>query len=307
MLRPTGPWLQRREHAQATAADAKFHRTRPNELAVHFHRHLFLAAHSQVFRLKIFHVRRRDLRGENHVLQVADDFYVAQAFENNHVEQAVVDDGLFEERKPSAIKTAVADEYERAFLHHGVLRFDPETRRLAGSDLRCGNQIAEWPEIPFEGAAGFFDNLGIETDAGELNEMFSVGARQIDGTNPILPDNFPAGAQIIRGQTQLGGEDVHRSDREQAERNIFARDAVHDFIDGAIATGGDDSFKTFRGGMARQDFRFPRVRGGAEDRSARDRFHLGAQPVRAGAASGGVENDDGLFHGNEAVRALVFS
>ena len=110
--------------------------------------------------------------------------------------------------------------------------------------------------------------------------------------------------KIVRRQAELRRENVHGSHGEQAERDVPAGDPVHDFVDRPVASCGDDSFKTFRGGVPREHFRFPRARSRAEDRSARDRFHLGAQPIRPGAPGRGIENDNGIFQGEERARGF---
>ena len=88
--------------------------------------------------------------------------------------------------------------------------------------------------------------------------------------------------KIVRRQSKLRRENIHRSHREQAERDVLAGDPVHDFVDRAVASRGDDFFKAFGGRVPRENFRFARVGGRAEDRSACDRFHLGAQTISRG-------------------------
>ena len=134
--------------------------------------------------------------------------------------------------------------------------------------------------------------------------MFAVGARQVHWARPILLDDLPASGQIIRRQTKLRRENVHGSHWEEAERDSPAGDPVHDFVDRPVTPGGDDSFKTFRGGVSREHFRFPRARGRAQDRAARDRFYLGPQAICTGAPGCGVENNDGIFQNGKKGRGF---
>ena len=70
--------------------------------------------------------------------------------------------------------------------------------------------------------------------------------------------------QVVRRQAKLRRENVHRSHGEETERDVPAGDPVHDFVDRAVASRGDDSFKTFRDGVPRENFRFPGPRGRAQ-------------------------------------------
>ena len=43
-------------------------------------------------------------------MEILDDFQIAEALEHNHIQQAIVDDGLLEEWERSAVKASVSDE-----------------------------------------------------------------------------------------------------------------------------------------------------------------------------------------------------
>src|SRR5437773_809462 len=150
------PW---REYPQAAGANLKFHGTIADQLSVDLYRHDFLAAHPEPFRLEIFDLARRDLRGEHDILQIQDDIDVIQPLENDHIEQAIVHDRLLEEREPSAIQPPVSHQHERSFARDGFLRFDPQNGRCPRGDLHRGDQVTQRAEIAFEGAAGFFHDL----------------------------------------------------------------------------------------------------------------------------------------------------
>ena len=94
-------------------------------------------------------------------------------------------------------------------------------------------------------AARFFDDLSVESDTGELNKKFLVRLRQIYGSGAVAFDDVPAKFEIVNWQTKLGRENIHCADRQEAQGNIRAGQAIHDFVDGAVAARGYDFFETF--------------------------------------------------------------
>ena len=138
--------------------------------------------------------------------------------------------------------------------------------------------------------AGFLHHLRVEPDAGQLHEMFSVGARQIDQPGLLSANDFPATPEIVRRQTELVGEDVHGSHRHQAEGALGSGDAVDDFVDRSIASRRHDSFEAFRDrmpramlGVARAD---RRAKEGVRRRSLRSRsVQRRARALRAAGLS----------------------
>src|ERR1700756_953082 len=90
--------------AKRTLAHGELDRAISYQLAIQFYRHQFIAVHLQAPGLKILDLRRANLGTENDVLQIFDDLEVAEALENNHVKQAVIDHSLFEKGKWSAVK-----------------------------------------------------------------------------------------------------------------------------------------------------------------------------------------------------------
>src|SRR4029077_4072733 len=121
--------------------------------------------------------RDADLGAEYNVLEVFDYFQIAESFEQDHIKQSIIENGLFKERERSAIKPSVADQNKRPSLHRSVIRFDEQSRRLPRRNLRCGDEIAQRPEASFEREAGFFYHLSVEADAGKLDEVLSICAR----------------------------------------------------------------------------------------------------------------------------------
>jgi len=172
--------------------------------------------------------------------------------------------------------------------------------------LRGGDEVTQRTEIAFEGPAGFFHGLRIEAYAGELDEMFPISAREIHAMRPVLLDDFPAARQVVHRQTQLGREHVHGPEREHSERDVVAGDAVHDFVDRSIAACRHNPFVAFRHGVPREVFGLARVRGGAENGSARQFLDLGARTLGSGAARRWIKNDDGVFQSGKTGFRLFF-
>ena len=142
---------------------------------------------------------------------------------------------MFKKRKWSAIVATVSDKNKRSFFNRCVLRFDEQSWRSAGSDLRGGDEVTQRTEIAFESGAGLFDDLGIESDAGELDKMLSVCARKIDKACMSFLNDIPTRLEIVQGQTELGRENIDRADRQQAEHGGTAGKAIYHFIDCAVA------------------------------------------------------------------------
>src|SRR5437870_12994195 len=110
-------------------------------------------------------------------------------------------------------------------------------RRRARGDLRCRNKIAERAEAAFESQAGLLHRLGFESDAGELHEMFSIRAWQINHAGVSITDNLPALLQVARGQAEFGGKDIDGADWQQAESGRCPGETINDLIDRSIAAG----------------------------------------------------------------------
>src|SRR6266700_1212279 len=203
---------------------------------------------------------------------------------------------MFKKRERSAIVATVSDKDKRSFFNRSVLRFDEESWRPAGGDLRGGDEVTQRTEVAFESGAGLFHDLGIESDAGQLDKIFFIRARKIDKAGMALLDDVPTRLEIVQGQTKLGRENIDRADGQQAEHGGAAGQAIYHFIDCAIAARRYDFFETFARGMTRERFRFAGSRRRAYDGIARQRFHTPAPTVRSLAMGGGIENDDGIIH-----------
>ena len=113
-------------------------------------------------------------------------------------------------------------------------------RRLARGHLGERQEVAHRAEHFFRIRSGLPDHFGIEADSGELDEVFVVGPWEIDQARTARFDHLPGLGKIVLRNTQFGGEDVHRADREDAKMNVGASDAIDYFVDCSVATGGNN-------------------------------------------------------------------
>jgi hypothetical protein len=69
-------------HAKRFFFDLEINRTVAGQFAVQFYRNILLARNAQPLGLKIFNLRDANIRAKHNVLQILDDFEVAEPFEN---------------------------------------------------------------------------------------------------------------------------------------------------------------------------------------------------------------------------------
>ncbi len=185
-------------------------------------------------------------------VEVAEDIDVGDFFEQADVEGAVIKAGGGKEDKGTAVVAAVADEDEGAFHGFAGAEFDMEFGRFLGKKVAGGDDIAQRTEVFFELEIGIFDDLSVETDAGELDEEAVIGVGEVDGPGATAANDLEGSVNIV-GDAEFGGEDVHGADGEDPEGGRGAGDSVDDFIDGAVAAGGHDGGEAFINGLAGED------------------------------------------------------
>ena len=183
-------------------------------------------------------------RAEYNVLEILDDFEIAEPFEDDDVKQSIIDDGVFKKREGPSVKAPVADENERSLFHSSMLRLDEELRRLPCRDVHCGDQIAERTETAFESEAGLFHHLCIQAHAGKLDKIFPIRARQIDQTDVRVLDDVPAALEIVQWQAKLHRENVHTPHWEHAQCGVAADESVCYLANGSVAACRDDPRKS---------------------------------------------------------------
>ena len=239
------------------------------------------------------------------VREVARDIEVGEVLEDENVELAVVDPGVLEKGDRTAVVAAVADEDEGAFAHLAV-GFDEKPRRLARGDLRRGDEVAERPEVLFELPARRLHDLGVEADAGELDEVLLIGAQR-DRRARVRP------ARMI----------AHASSRSPGRPSSAAKTFI-------VPTGRMPSAtsepamplttsltvpsppaativaKAFLDGRAAATARASPGAGGHAHRAMRQFFDAPPRRFRALAAGRGIQDDEDFLHGWAGDSAFSF-
>ena len=112
---------RRRQNAKRFLLDPEFNRTIAGELAIKLQGNILLARYAQAASLKIFNFRSADFGAEYDVLEIFDDFEIAEPFEHDDIKQAIIDDGVLEKRERPAVKAPVSDENKRSFVLQSTL------------------------------------------------------------------------------------------------------------------------------------------------------------------------------------------
>jgi hypothetical protein len=139
------------------------------------------------------------------------------------------------------------------------------------------------------------DHFGIETDAGELDEIFVVGLRKIDQARTARFDHLPSLGEIVLGNTQFGGEDVHRADREDAKLHGGTPNAIDYFVDRSVTAGGNDGAVSLPDGPGGEISSIPRRAGTSHEHMVGKRGDVVPQGLGALAAGRRVQNDKDLM------------
>jgi hypothetical protein len=66
--------------------------------------------------LKIFDFRNLNVGAEHNVLEIFDDFEIAEAFEDDDVKQTIINDSVFKKREGPSVKAAISNENKRSFF-----------------------------------------------------------------------------------------------------------------------------------------------------------------------------------------------
>ena len=125
-----------RKHTETPFPHPKLYRAGPDQLAVDLDRHLILGGNTQAFGLKILQLRHADGGAEDDLLQITNNVEIADSLEYDDIEQAIVDEGAFEEWEWSTIKATISDENEGAFHDFRAFQLNHEVRGRSGGDLR---------------------------------------------------------------------------------------------------------------------------------------------------------------------------
>src|SRR5436190_4665907 len=171
--------------------------------------------------------------------------------------------------------------------------------------MQSGNNIGKWADCLFDLPLDELDCARVETRACELREVTalqsSVGlvldAGQINARIAARADDLP-GEFEFGGKSQFAGENIHSSQRENAEPRPLepfrgVANSIEDFIQRAVAAGGDDCFKAFCYSFFSES---PRIaRSGSELESGLCGNFVEVPPEAPGfvASGAGIENDAG--------------
>src|SRR5438093_4754516 len=133
---------QRRQNTKRFLLDLEFNRTAASQLAIELQGNVLLARYAQAASLEIFDLWSADLGAEYNVLEILNDFEIAQPFEHDHIEQAIIDDSALEKWERAAVKAPVSDQNKRSFSYRSAFRFNIKFRRLPCRNLGCRDEIA---------------------------------------------------------------------------------------------------------------------------------------------------------------------
>jgi hypothetical protein len=287
----------RRQNAKRSLSNSKVNRAIACEFAIELHGDVLFACYAQSLRPKIFDFGNLNVGAEHHVLEVLDDFKIAEPREDDDVQQAVIDDSVFKKRERPSVKPPVTNENKRSLFHRRMFRLDEELRRLPRGDLRCGDEIAERAETAFEREAGLFHHLRVQSDASKLDKISSIGARQIDQPDVCGFDDIPAALEIEHRQAKLHRENVHAAHGEHTQCGIAAGESVCYLADCSVAACRNDPRKSLLDCAPGQPLRFAGMRRDADGAIASERFDaLLPAPDVFRAARRRIENDNRISH-----------
>ena len=120
------------------------------------------------------------------------------------------------------------------------------------------------------------------------------------GLTCAMLDDVPAFAEVPDGEAQLGGKDIHRAERQQAQRGAGAGDAVDHLVDRTVAASGDDALASLRDGLLRQGAGLAGAVGDADVSARGEMLDLAAKCAGALTAGGGIDDDEDGGHGRIA-------
>ena len=160
-----------RQNAKRSLSNSEINRATAREFAIKLQGNVLFARYAQLPRLKIFDLRDFNVGAEHNVLEIFDDFQIAEPFEDDYVKQAIIGDSMFKKREGPSVKSPVSNENKRSFFHRRMFRLDEQLWRLPCRNVRCGDEIAQRTEAAFERQAGFFHHLRVQAHPGELDKV----------------------------------------------------------------------------------------------------------------------------------------
>jgi hypothetical protein len=86
------------------------------QFAIELKGNILLACNPQLASLKIFDLGGVNVGTEYNILEILDDFEIAEALEHDDIEESVIDAGILKEWEGSSVKTAVSDKNKGSFF-----------------------------------------------------------------------------------------------------------------------------------------------------------------------------------------------
>ena len=179
--------------------------------------------------------------------------FPAVAFEDDHFKIVVGEANLpgdFE------IASVVADSGEESEGCDAVDAIDGDAEAaLMAADLpQTAVPVGQLAELLFEIEIEFVNDAGIESNTGHQKEMARGLAFELNESCPGADgygiEKFGGRAVWSAAQSDFAREHVCSARRKGAENDLRADDAVEDFVDGAVAAGGQKKVEAAVDGVA---------------------------------------------------------
>src|SRR5438874_9055752 len=120
-LRGTLRHRSRRQNSERFFPDSEINRTVARQLAIDLQGNVLFACDAEVPSLKILDLRNADVGAEYNILQVFDDFEIAEPFKHNDVEQSVVYYRVLKKWERPSIQPTISNKYEGSFIHGSIV------------------------------------------------------------------------------------------------------------------------------------------------------------------------------------------
>lgn len=224
-------------------------------------------------------------------LNVAEKIPVRLMLEDEDIEQAVVEAGIFEKHKRTAVEAAIANKDETAPTDGAIGRNDLDDRRRSGRNLGQREKIAHGAESFFGIGSGLADDLGVEAHSAKLDEIATTSGGKVHLAHMPGGNDLPCAGEIVLRNAEFAGEDIHGADGKDAEADIRPRDAIDHLIDGTIPACGNDGAETLPDPLAGELPGISGEAGGTNDRLRRKRLESLTESAGTFATSGGIKND----------------
>ena len=233
--------------------------------------------------------------------QIPEQFPRTEFLKHANIQQTVVEFCTRENPHFPTVIPAIANQHRHA--GHAGRNFHRRVNRP--QHFQPGYDVTQWPDFLFQFQTHRANGAGVEANTGELHKIAFLSGKlrttEIDGACSSGLQHAPRSGKIRRNP-EFFCENVHRPERQNTER--LDGDSVDDFVNGAIATGGDNQIvipvrgREFRGVTGTLRWRERDIRPGAavEEAPERPRFRA--------AGSRWIENYKYSFHAESVFGIL---